>query len=72
MKEISGTVEWITHTGGFFGVRGDDGVDYYPVDGLPAQARINGIRIRAKAKKANSMSIHMWGTPVKLTEVFVS
>ena len=71
MKEISGTVEWIDLSGGFFGIVGDDGKKYFPVDGLPAQARTQGIHIRAKAQSVNSINIYMWGNTVKLTDISI-
>lgn len=70
-KEILAVVIWVDLSGGFWGLKGEDGLDYEPVEGLPEKAKSNGTKIRAKMKKVNTMSVHMWGRTVKLSDVSI-
>jgi hypothetical protein len=43
---FTGTVQHIDIEGGFYAIRGDDGVTYDPLD-LPSDFRVPGLRVRA-------------------------
>jgi len=53
--------------GGFYGIVGDDGKDYLPLN-LGADYRVDGLRVSFESEPAGDVStIYMWGTPVNLT-----
>ncbi len=64
--KIKGTVVRQDIEGGFWGIQGDDGQNYLPVEGLPASAQIEGCRIEAEAEPANVMTFAQWGRAVRL------
>jgi inhibitor of cysteine peptidase len=62
----SGTVTYQDLEGGFYGILGDDGRKYEPLD-LDARYRENGLRVAFEATPAkDAVSTRMWGTPVNL------
>ncbi|MCX6132705.1 MAG: hypothetical protein NTU47_02730 [Ignavibacteriales bacterium] len=66
---VTGTVAYIQLEGGFYGINGDDGRSYDPVN-LPAEFRKNGMRVSFEAKELkNAASIHMWGIIVEIVHV---
>ena len=65
--ETTGTVTWVPLEGGFFGIIGDDGTQYDPVN-LPEEYARDGLRISfTAAENGDVVSYHMWGTIVTLT-----
>jgi len=65
----SGTVTYQNLEGGFYGIIGDDGKKYEPLN-LDAKYREDGLRVAFNATVANdAVSTRMWGTPVNLAEV---
>lgn len=64
----TGTVRWISLEGGFFAIRGDDGVTYDPVN-LPTDFRDDPIRVRFRAKVTSAVSVHMVGPIVEIVEI---
>ncbi len=63
----SGTVVFVPLEGGFFGIAGDDGRNYLPLD-LDQEFRVDGLRVAFEAEEApDTATIQMWGTPVKVT-----
>ena len=63
----AGTVTRIDLEGGFYGIVGDDGKKYDPLD-LDEKYRRDGLRVAFEAEEATGMATtHMWGTPVNLT-----
>ena len=65
----SGTVTYQALEGGFYGIVGDDGKKYEPLN-LDARYRKDGLRIAFDATPASdTVSTRMWGTPVNLTSV---
>jgi hypothetical protein len=68
---ISGTgaVKFVELEGGFYGIAGDDGKQYDPIN-LAQDFRQDGLKVRFEAKKREDMaSIHMWGTIVEITKI---
>jgi inhibitor of cysteine peptidase len=62
----AGTVTHQDLEGGFFGIIGDDGKKYDPLN-LDAKYQKDGLRVAFQATEAQGMvSIHMWGTVVNL------
>lgn len=65
----AGTVSFVDLEGGFYGIRGDDGEDYYPVQ-LDEEFRVDGLRVSFEFEPAKEVAtIHMWGTPVTLVYI---
>lgn len=66
---IAGVVRHFDLEGGFFAIRGDDGVTYDPSN-LADEFRRDGLRVRARARLRPDMSgIHMVGPIVDLIEI---
>ena len=64
-----GTVRFVDLEGGFYGIVGDDGKNYDPID-LSQQFREDGLRIRFEGRiRRDVASIHMWGTIVDITNI---
>jgi hypothetical protein len=67
---VIGTVEHYTFEGGFWAVRGDDGVTYDPLGGLPSAFQREGLRVVMVAKMRNDLGgIHMAGPIVEIVEI---
>lgn len=64
--KIIGHVKYLDFEGGFWGVIGNDGKEYRPVN-MPNQLKHDGEAVEITARPAEEeMSIHMWGEPVKI------
>ncbi len=67
--EIIGTVSYVPLEGGFYAIRGDDGMNYDPMN-LPAAFRKDGLRVRVKGVvMRDAVSFHMYGTIIKIIEI---
>ena len=66
---MKGTVTYQNIEGGFWGIRGDDNVEYLPVNGLPSDVRRDGTRISFEPEPASGISLMMWGRPVNVRRV---
>ncbi len=67
--EGTGTVQYIELEGGFYGIVGDDGRQYDPVD-LDDAFKEDGLRVHFRARAVEDMaSIRMWGTIVNLVSI---
>jgi hypothetical protein len=65
--QTTGTVVWVPLEGGFYGIIGDDGTQYDPLN-LPEEYAEDGFRIGFTAiEEQNVASIHMWGTIITIT-----
>lgn len=70
-KEIQtkGTVKYLSFEGGFYGIVGDDGKHYDPLN-LPPEFRVDALRVRFTAIVTDPVvSFHMWGCIVKLVSI---
>ncbi|PLX86506.1 MAG: hypothetical protein C0617_00920 [Desulfuromonas sp.] len=66
--EITGTVVFLQMEGGFFGILGDDGMRYDPVD-LPAELRRDGKKVRLRVRPMEkTIGFHMWGRKVEILQ----
>lgn len=68
---IVGTIVWLDFEGGFWGIEGDDGAQYRPVEPLPERARVDGCRVRAEVERADVVSFAMWGQSVHVRSLDV-
>jgi inhibitor of cysteine peptidase len=65
----AGTVTYQDLEGGFYGIVGDDGQKYDPLN-LEAKFRKDGLRVAFDATVARDVvTTHMWGTPVNITDI---
>jgi hypothetical protein len=64
----NGTVTYLYFEGGFFGIVGDDGKHYDPIN-MPQEFKVNGLRVRFTANFTDYISYHMWGCIVKLVSI---
>jgi hypothetical protein len=64
----TGSVKYLSFEGGFYGIVGDDGKRYDPLN-LPKKFRADGLRVRFTANLTGYMSVHMWGHIVKLVSI---
>ena len=62
--KITGTIVHQDLEGGFWGIEGDDGQKYKPVDALPDAVQTDGLRVEAEVEPANVLSFAMWGRNV--------
>ena len=68
--QITGTVHYYTFEGGFWAVRGDDGVTYDPMNGLAPEFRRENLRVTLVAKVRNDVGgIHMVGPIVEVVSI---
>jgi hypothetical protein len=67
----TGTVKFVDLEGSFYGIVGNDGKQYEPMN-LDQTYQKDGLRIRFQAKIQKDMaSIHMWGTIIEITRIEV-
>ncbi len=67
---VNGTVQYYTLEGGFWAVRGDDGVTYDPIAGLPPAFHRENLRVTMVAKLRPDMGgIHMVGPLVEVLSI---
>ena len=65
----TGTVRFQQLEGGFWGIVGDDGTRYDPMD-LPPKFQKDGLRVRFDAvPETDMMSTRMWGTMITLIHI---
>jgi len=68
-KEGTGTIQYNDFEGGFYGILGDDGEKYNPIN-LPIEFKEDGIRVKYNLNTLeNQSSIQMWGTIVEIIEI---
>lgn len=54
--------------GGFWGIKGEDGMDYRPVDPVPKEFQKESLMVAATATPFEGVSIFMWGRPVHIQQ----
>lgn len=68
--QVTGTVGYFNLGGGFWAVRGDDGMTYDPINGLPSEFQRENLRVALVAKVRNDMGgIHMVGPIVEVLSI---
>jgi hypothetical protein len=67
--EDTGTVKYVNLEGGFFGIIGDDGQKYEPIN-LKPDFRKDGQKVKfVYSFKKNLKSIHMWGKLIEIVSI---
>jgi hypothetical protein len=67
---VVGTVHYYSIEGGFWAVRGDDGVTYDPMNGLPPTVQREKLRVTMVVKIRNDLGgIHMVGPIVEVIRI---
>jgi hypothetical protein len=67
---IAGTVSRMEIEGGFWTIRGDDGVVYDPVRGLTPEFQVNGLRVSAVIRVRTDMAgTHMVGPLIEVITI---
>jgi len=65
----TGTIVWLSFEGGFWGIIGDDGEHYDPIN-LDSEFRGEGLRVYFEVKiLPNLVSFHMWGKIVEILKI---
>jgi hypothetical protein len=68
--QVNGTVRYIAIEGGFWAVRGDDGVTYDPMNGLAPAYQREDLRVTLVARVRSDMAgIHMVGPIVEVLSI---
>ena len=66
---LSGVVQYVDVGGGFYGIFGDDGLKYQPLN-LPYKYRQEGLAVKYTAHlKEDIFTIFMWGTVVEIVNM---
>ena len=64
-----GTIVWLNFEGGFWGIIGDDGGHYDPVN-LDSEFRCEDLRVYFEAKIRTDLgSFHIWGRIVEILKI---
>lgn len=67
---IKGTMIWQEIEMGFYGIKASDGRELLPLN-LPPHLEKNGMPVHLKIEEIpDAMTAVMWGTPVKIIEVY--
>ena len=67
--EGTGTLKFLDFEGGFYGIIGDDGEHYDPLN-LGEEFRVDGLRVHFKVRIEEEMvSFHMWGIIVSIISI---
>ncbi|MEL7532119.1 MAG: hypothetical protein AAFN10_12455 [Bacteroidota bacterium] len=67
--QITGTITYINLSGGFWGIKGDDGQKYNPLDSLPSKFQQEGLKVSAEVSHSNAFSVFMWGRNVDIKKI---
>jgi hypothetical protein len=65
-----GKIVFLSFEGGFYGIITMDGNHYDPIN-LPAEFKIDGLRVFFAAHITDLGSFHMWGRVIKIIYIFV-
>jgi hypothetical protein len=66
---ITGQVQYQEIEGGFWGIVGDDGANFVPVEGLSASFKTNGLHIEAEVEIVHMIGTSMWGQYIKVLSI---
>jgi len=65
MKTIQGKVSYQNLGTGFWGIIGQDGQQWRPVN-MPEQLKKEGRQVSLTAKEVDDISVFMWGTAIRI------
>ena len=69
-SRVTGTVHFYSIEGGFWAVKGDDGVVYDPMGGLPSTFQQENLRVTMVVKvRTDIAGIHMVGPIVEIIQI---
>ena len=69
VSPLKGTIVFNDFEGGFYGIIGDDGDHYDPLN-LPSEFNEDGLRVRFEGiMRGDVASFHMWGNVIELTKI---
>jgi hypothetical protein len=63
-----GTVKYLGFEGGFYGIVGDNGKNYDPIN-MPQEFKVEGLRVHFTANLTEHNTFHMWGYGVELLSI---
>lgn len=64
-----GRVVFVDLEGGFYGILGENGEKYYPVN-LNQSFKVDGLHVKFEGRLCRNISTaHMWGKPVEITKI---
>jgi len=64
-----GTVKYLDFEGGFYGIIGDNGERYDPLN-MAEEFQVNGLRVHFEVKILHETgTFHMWGKPVSIVNI---
>ena len=63
-----GTVKYLSFEGGFYGIVGDDGKNYDPIN-MPQEFKVDDLRVQFTANLTHYASVHLWGYVVNLFSI---
>ena len=63
--KITGKAHYQNLGTGFWGIIGDNGKQYLPVN-MPEQLKVKGAHVELSVEDSDQGSIFMWGSPVKI------
>ena len=66
---ISGHITYQDLEGGFWGIVGDDGARFVPVEGLPDAFRQDGLAVETEAEIVHMIGTSMWGQYIKVLSI---
>ncbi len=65
----TGIIQYNDFEGGFYGIVGDDGEYYDPIN-LPSEFEEDGLKVKYTLEiLENQTNIHMWGTVVEIIKI---
>lgn len=68
--KVNGTVQYFNLEGGFWAVRGEDGITYDPMNGLEPSFQRENLRVTLVARIRNDMGgVHMIGPVVEVISI---
>ena len=67
--EITGTVRFLSEEGGFYGIVGDDGQRYDPLN-LASSFAVEGLRVKVRAHiEKGVVTIRLWGRVIRILTI---
>ena len=68
-RVITGTVRHFSEEGGFYGIEGDDGEQYKPLN-LSEGFQREGMKVKVMARLVQGKLLtHGWGTPIEILDI---
>ena len=68
-NDETGTIQYNDFEGGFYGIVGDNGEAYDPIN-LPTEFEEDGLRVKYTIEiLEDQVGFHMWGTIVEIIEI---